>query len=227
MAAITSFLGSRLRVGAMAIALLLLAVMSVTIPAFSGDGGTLLAQTTDVLDRFIGRSPGERDEANLLKGKERKEKSLTDRLFGRRANGGEPDQRALGKIFDKPPEDSIKELVPGLPGPLALGDPVSSGLLPVGDIGAPVGGGTSTGFPGGISAVAPSGPGGTPGGSNPGNPVPGGPTDPVVQPPVAAIPEPGTWALMLIGFGLCGAVLRRRRKTLPAGSRSSPLCAPA
>jgi len=226
MAAIMKFLGSRLRVGAMAIALVLLAIISITIPAFSGDGGTLLAQTTDVLDRFVGRSPGERDETNLLKGKERKEKSLADRLFGRRVNGGEPDQRALGKIFDTPPEDSIKELVPGLPGPIALGDPVSSGLLPVGEIAVP-GGGTSSGFPGGISAVAPSGPGGTPGGSNPGNPVPGGPTDPSVEPPVAAVPEPQTWALMMIGFGLCGAVLRRRRKPVPPGSRSKPLCAPA
>lgn len=223
MAAITTFLGSRLRVGAMAIALLLLAIMSITIPAFGGDGGALLAQTTDVLNRFVDRSPGERDETNLLKGKERKEKSLADRLFGRRVNDGEPDQRALGKIFDTPPEDSIKELLPDPPGPLALGEPVPSGLLPVGDIGAP-GGGTPSGFPGGISTVAPSGPGGIPGGPNPGNPTPGGPTDPGGEPPVAAVPEPGTWALMLIGFGFCGAVLRRRRKPVPAGSPSNPLC---
>jgi hypothetical protein len=29
--------------------------------------------------------------------------------------------------------------------------------------------------------------------------------------PVGAVPEPGTWALMLTGFGLAGAALRRRR----------------
>lgn len=29
---------------------------------------------------------------------------------------------------------------------------------------------------------------------------------------VAAVPEPGTWALMLIGFGAAGASLRRRRR---------------
>lgn len=35
--------------------------------------------------------------------------------------------------------------------------------------------------------------------------------------PTAAVPEPGTWMMMLAGFGLCGAALRfRRRKTLTA-----------
>lgn len=29
--------------------------------------------------------------------------------------------------------------------------------------------------------------------------------------PVSAVPEPGTWALMITGFGLAGAALRRRR----------------
>jgi hypothetical protein len=35
----------------------------------------------------------------------------------------------------------------------------------------------------------------------------------VVTPPVItpqAVPEPGTWALMLLGFGLIGWILRRR-----------------
>ena len=30
--------------------------------------------------------------------------------------------------------------------------------------------------------------------------------------PVTAIPEPGTWSLMLLGFGMCGLALRFRRR---------------
>ena len=30
----------------------------------------------------------------------------------------------------------------------------------------------------------------------------------------APVPEPATWALMIMGFGLTGAMLRRRRATL-------------
>jgi hypothetical protein len=34
---------------------------------------------------------------------------------------------------------------------------------------------------------------------------------PVGPPPTTPVPEPGTWALMILGFGLLGARLRRRR----------------
>lgn len=33
---------------------------------------------------------------------------------------------------------------------------------------------------------------------------------------VAGIPEPGAWALMIMGFGMAGAILRRRRTTVAA-----------
>ena len=33
-------------------------------------------------------------------------------------------------------------------------------------------------------------------------------------PPVPGVPEPGTWMMMILGFGLLGTFLRRRRRTL-------------
>ncbi|WP_294029527.1 PEPxxWA-CTERM sorting domain-containing protein [Sphingopyxis sp.] len=194
--------------------MLLLALMSVTIPALSGDGGSVLAQSIDALDRFTERSPGERGETDILKGKARK---IADRLLGRRGNGGEPEQRALGKIFDTPPEESINELSQ-TPGPIALTDPIPTGLLPLGDTGGTPAGsdGGLPGFPGGISTVVPPGTSVTP----------IDPTTPGV-PPVAAVPEPGTWASMLLGLGLCAAALRRRRRPGTKGKPGAPQCAPA
>ncbi len=36
----------------------------------------------------------------------------------------------------------------------------------------------------------------------------------------AAVPEPGTWALMILGFGAIGSALRGRRKTALVGSEA-------
>lgn len=166
-----------------------------------------MAQTSDALDRYLGRSPGERSETDLLKGKANKGPSLTERLLGRRANGGgEPEQRALGKIFDTPPEASLGELTE-TPGPIALAAPPSSDLLPLGSVGGPPGGVGTPGTPGGIGTVLPP-----PTSTTPGDPVPPG-----TDTPVAPVPEPATWAMMLTGFGFCAAAMRRRRKN-PAES---------
>lgn len=37
-----------------------------------------------------------------------------------------------------------------------------------------------------------------------------------ITPSAGAVPEPATWALMLVGFGAAGAALRRRRTMQPA-----------
>jgi hypothetical protein len=37
----------------------------------------------------------------------------------------------------------------------------------------------------------------------------------LVPPDAIAVPEPATWALMLVGFGGMGAILRRRRQLGP------------
>lgn len=41
--------------------------------------------------------------------------------------------------------------------------------------------------------------------------APGLTSDSAVGVPVTAVPEPGTWALMIAGFGLMGAALRSRK----------------
>ncbi|MDZ4373253.1 MAG: PEPxxWA-CTERM sorting domain-containing protein [Phenylobacterium sp.] len=40
--------------------------------------------------------------------------------------------------------------------------------------------------------------------------------DDVLPPPVGGIPEPSTWAMMILGFGAAGAMLRRRQSPLAA-----------
>jgi hypothetical protein len=39
---------------------------------------------------------------------------------------------------------------------------------------------------------------------------------PVVAPPVSGVPEPATWAMLIAGFGLVGAVERRRNRAVTA-----------
>lgn len=84
----------------------------------------------------------------------------------------------------------------GMRGPgSAVGTPI---FLPGVPGGGGVIGGTPTPPPDGGEAITP-----TPG------------TD--VAPPIPAVPEPATWAMMLIGFGLVGVLLRRRASPLPVG----------
>jgi len=83
-------------------------------------------------------------------------------------------------------------VIPAAVVPAAAAAPAASSLF-VPPLIIPGGGGGG----GGITVTAPPGGGG-------GNPPP---------PPVPGVPEPGTWAMMIVGFGLLGAFLRRRRRT--------------
>jgi hypothetical protein len=40
--------------------------------------------------------------------------------------------------------------------------------------------------------------------------------------PVPGVPEPGTWAMMIIGFGMLGGLLRRRRRTTSENDVARP-----
>ena len=116
-------------------------------------------------------------------------------MASREVPAGEPEQQALGKVFENPagPPTVVPDSAPVFqPTALALND-APLGLIPGGF--APLGPG---GGGGGLIG------GGNPGGGNPG----GGGENP---PPAGPIPEPSTWALMLLGFFFSGYALRRQR----------------
>ncbi|MEP3224711.1 MAG: PEPxxWA-CTERM sorting domain-containing protein [Parasphingorhabdus sp.] len=86
---------------------------------------------------------------------------------------------------------------------------------------------------GGTSPTGPSSnPGGVPGGiggggpgtfNNPQTPVddtPGEENPPMEEPPImSAVPEPVTWAMFILGFGMIGTALRRRKSTKAASNQ--------
>lgn len=145
------------------------------------------------------RSPGDRTAAELTKTKKK---------------AAAPEQRALGKIIKPeappefleaiaPPPPAVIEDVPAFPVALA-------GLGPLVEIPPPPPGGGGI-FP--TAAPPPGGGGGGGGGDTPDTPDnPDTPDKPPPPPPPPAVPEPGTWATMLLGFGLTGWLMRRRRR---------------
>lgn len=128
----------------------------------------------------------------------------------------EPAERALGKMF----EPEVEPVVIG-DGPLASPDALLTNpqIASLGDFGLPAEG-TSFDVPPGLiglpqfiggGGAGGGGPGS--GGSGPGGGSPGGGgtvSPPTVEVP-SAVPEPGTWAMLLLGMGLCGFTMRRRR----------------
>lgn len=134
---------------------------------------------------------------------------------------GEPESPALRRERFAPGRTPLARAIPDL----ALASPPSgagAGIIPLGgnvpsaapvfstpapDPGTPGGGG---GGPGPIGSL-PGGGGGGGGGSI------STPVDPILPPappppPVAVVPEPATWAFMILGFGLIGFALRRSRR---------------
>lgn len=137
------------------------------------------------------RSPGERTTAELTKIKRRVA-----------AKSG-PTQRALAKIRTPDLPVGVVEKLLAPPPELAellMAPPAFDGFTLA-----------EVPPPGGPIVVLP--PGGTPPGGGGGG---GGGTTPPEQtppetPPVSPVPEPGTWATMLLGFWLTGWALRRQR----------------
>lgn len=159
----------------------------VNIPGISA-GANLLAMLEE-------RSPGERTAGELAASKQKK---LAEA----------PRQRALGKIHQpEAPPELIQALIPPSPEllvapPLAV--PVKEPLLAA--LAPPLA------APGSVPGGSVPGGGGSPGGGGPGGGGEVPPTPPPVTPPVPAVPEPTTWAMMLLGFGSIGFMLRRSRR---------------
>jgi hypothetical protein len=150
----------------------------------------------DIIKLLEGRSPGERGEATLSKTKQAK--PLATALSQTPA---EPQERVLGKIFEPESEIATPEelLAAQFPARPFAGEAPDFAELPQLAALAGLGGGAIPGMP-----VFVGGGGG------------GGVTIPpagITQPP--AVPEPGTWSMMLLGTFLCAAALRRSRRPQP------------
>ena len=180
---------------------------------FSQDGQVAgAAQVRSVLDILAMRSPGERTTGHLSKSKS---EGRVPKLV--LPAGGGPKQRGLGKVFPFPPvAPPMREEPPVVTlgdGPVEFdfsGGPfIPSDLAPYGNLSAP--GGIVGGF---VAGGAPGG-GVSPGGASGGGPGAGGSNgDTGTSPPaVSAVPEPSTWTMMLLGFGLIGAGMRRKKLT--------------
>lgn len=175
-----------------------------------GDGRVPGRPLESVIRLLESRSPGQRHSASLTKLKSKVSKDRTEELH----------QRILGKVFPpappkiEPPEDLLTNppllesaefeyppvALTGIPGDIRI--PAGPPLY----YGPPLGGGSGGNNGGGGSGSSGSGGGG--GGSG-GGPV----VTPVIPEVPSAVPEPETWALMLLGAALSAAALRRGKSS--------------
>jgi hypothetical protein len=177
-------------------------------PSDAVEAATKQAKTlADLIDQ---RSPGERTSAELTKLK--KAHHAAARVHPKVAMTApvSPTALALAKLLLPPPE-AVETIAPvallGAGPPPTLGgivSPPGEGIFP------PPGGGNLP-PPGGTTTP----PGGTTTPPGDGGHV----TIPKDEPrdiiPVAPVPEPGTWATMLLGFALIGWQLRRQANRMP------------
>lgn len=163
----------------------------VTYALLSGNGNAIpgAAAASAFVKELADRSPGARTRADLIKTKKR----ATSRMLSAAVLPKDNPifaQAPAGTIdFINPVMPITEDILPIMSAPLFAAESLSAG--PGGGIGIPGGG---IGVPGGGGGIV------TP----PGIETPPGP------PAVTPVPEPGTWAMMLLGFMLLGSALRRR-----------------
>lgn len=157
-----------------------------------------VAKAQSLADLMGARSPGARSGGELTKTKHA-------RALARTRSAPRPNIQGAAA-----PKIEMSQVAPLLQAPVLLPAAVDLQLpQPVPELGV---------APPTLSAIVlpGSGPGSSPGGGSPPATFPGSePKQPVLVP--SAVPEPGTWATMLLGFGLIGWQLRRRvGKGVPA-----------
>lgn len=196
-----------LRMGAIALSLAAtLAGAPVVINSLAKHGySTSMASPVDRLMSLLdARSPGERATGEL---------ALTKQKVVKTANFVKPSERALGKIVHPKPSataEFIRAIAPPAPDvsllavvpPMTLADvipPVTSAPPLNGGVGIPTVIGSSSG---------------------PSSPTPLGLTPPIPT-PAPAVPEPATWLMMILGFGMIGRSLRKRRSNALARLRTA------
>lgn len=186
------------------------AVPALDLATGSRHGATLMAAFADPLSVLAARSPGARPTGALTQSKPRRDH---DR-----------EERVLSEALTRPllPTDAPGGgVVPAAPGGVAPDVPVAEVLpdsvVPTGIDTADIGPGPvpTAYFPGSGITVVPGGGfpvvggGGGGGGGTPDTPTVTTPVTPVT--PVASVPEPATWGMLLLGFGIVGRALRLRR----------------
>ena len=148
------------------------------------------------------RSPGERTEGQLTKTK--RARALARHRIPLVGKPLTPSATDLAKILLPPAAELPVDVIPLMQ---AVPPPSLASIV------VPPGGGSTP-------IVTPPG-GTTPGGTTPGGSPPGGGNPPLISPPtspelIPAVPEPGTWAMMLFGFAFIGWRVRREK---PAAQR--------
>jgi len=188
---------SVLLAGGGALGVALAAILSIASVNGVDVAAAAVTRAQSLVDLMNRRSPGERTEAHLNKTKHKHARVLAER---------EQPQLPVPDLYT-PLVAAFAQPVPVLPVIPEAAPLFAEAAPPLPAIFAPSFGG---------AIFTPGGTGGGGGGGGGGGPPTQPPTQPPGQPtpPTPAVPEPATWAMMILGFGLTGCMLRRRRPAL-------------